>query len=283
LVLPWKPGYKAYFGIAGIHGTNSTWLPGSVSVDFLGGDTMGSDIMPPYAYAAADGVVTFACHGTNDTTIVVDSGAAGKFMYAHLNKNDSTLQEGMLVYQGRAISSLTYGSFSGGPCGTAADQTSSTYHLHFAFIPTDGYFLVGNCQLNIGTVHFLCAGVTYAVGSRIPNGGSVNPNPTPCGLNCVDPVVGGGDHIWNGIVEGIIASVNTVFTTFLTPYVQTDFEPTVMNLLDQFADSAWLIAGSQMIGLSVTVFFTSMILIMEGVRLIVVLWRWLLRMIPVMG
>lgn len=290
LILPWKAGYSAIYGVSGVHGENSGWLPGSRAVDFVGGDNLGSSIMPPYAYAAASGTVVFTCHGTNDTSIIVDSGY-GKLMYAHLNKNDGNLQNGLQVHAGQVISSLTYGTFSGGPCGTWASQQANQYHLHFAFIPSNGYFLIGNCQLNISSQNWVCGSLTYGIGSRIPNGGGSGPGPTqtpggptatPCVEGCTQPQ-GGGDHIWDGLVGGVIDIINYLAKNVLTPYQPSGMASSFTNLIDQLGDVAMLIAASQMLSIVPAVVCYGFILSAELIRIVVVAWRWILRLVPMAG
>lgn len=284
--LPWKSGYKAVYGISGVHGADSGWLPGSRAVDFLGGDTMGDDIMPPFAYAADDGVVIFTCRGTNDTSILVDSGVSGTMLYAHLDKNDTTLQNGLEVHAGQPISGLTYGSFSGGPCGTWANQQPSQYHLHFAFMPTDGYFLIGNCALNISTQNFLCGDVTYGINSRIPNGGQAPPQTgtqTPCaGDGCVPPEIG-GVHLWDSVVGVLTDVINYLCQHVLIAHTPTNLVLQMSRLIDQLGDVAMIIAASNLLNIVPAIGCYSIVLTMELFRLLIVAWRWFLRIVPTAG
>jgi hypothetical protein len=223
LVFPWQPGTRAVYGTLGIH-AGSRSLPGSSAVDFVGGDTYGSSVMPAYAYGVANGIVTSVCRDDNNVGILVDSGSVGKFYYLHLNPYDSNLQNGLQILAGRPISSLVRGNFGFGlqpdcyqpdpgganynPSGTRncdcgwAQQMASSYHLHFAFIPSNGYFQIGGCNLNMSTQLWVCGMQSIGVNGWLSTGGSSGQTTGTDPGSVASPVLG-GEHIWDGILVAI--------------------------------------------------------------------------------
>jgi hypothetical protein len=210
LVFPWKPGTRSVYGVSGIH--TSYYISGAKAVDFVGGDAFGSDIMPAYAYGVADGTITSVCRDDHNAGVVVNSGAAGQFLYLHLNPFDSTLQVGAHIYAARPISSLVYGSFGEYPtcpstctdgsdchCGCAS-QGANNYHLHFGFLPNAGYLQIGGCNLNVSTQMWVCGSSTIGVNGKLSSGSNPSPGPDP-GPG-PSPVLG-GEHIWDGILVAI--------------------------------------------------------------------------------
>jgi hypothetical protein len=295
---PWRPGTSAVYGVSGIHGLNSGFLPGSRAIDFVGDDNWGSDIMPAVAYAAADGTITSACHDDHSAGIVVDSGAAGKFLYLHLNKNDTTLAKGNHVYAGKPISSLTYGSFgdyNGNPscpttcadgtdcrCGCAS-QGINQYHLHFATIPVDGYILLGGCQINTNTGNILCGTTNYKINSRIPNGGSSyqpTPNPSGNGSGSTSPTTSalGGEHIWDGLVNGLVDVADNVRSLF-PAHTSLNLSDKVSNASTQIFSIVMFVNGLQLFYLVPTFIIIGVILTIEAGRWIVNLWIKVLNII----
>jgi hypothetical protein len=274
LLWPWRPGTSAIYGIAGIHGVGSGWLPGSLAIDFVGKDTWGSDSMPPIAYGAADGVIDWNCFDVHSAGIIVDSGSYGRIMYLHLNKADTTaLAKGSRVYAGRPISSLTYGSFND-TCGKA-DQQADQYHLHFAAVPVNGYIMIGGCQINTNTGNILCGTTNYKILSRIPNGGNsttaTNPGASGGDVNGYSTTAAlGGEHIWDGLVNGILDVANNISTIF--PEHQS------LDLSGKIASAATQIISLVMFANSLQLFYMTPTFIILGVLISIEVIRWLVQM-----
>ena len=55
------------------------------------------------------------------------------------------------------------------------------------------------------------------------------------------------------------------------------------NLIDQLGDVAMLIAASQMLSIVPAVVCYGFILSAELIRIVVVAWRWILRLVPMAG
>ena len=295
---PWRPGTSAVYGVSGIHGLNSGFLPGSRAIDFVGSDNWGADIMPPVAYAAADGVITMACHDDHTAGIVVDSGAIGKFLYLHLDKADTTLAVGNKVYAGRPISSLTYGSFgdyNGSPscpttcadgtncrCGCAS-QANDEYHLHFGTIPVNGYIMIGGCQINTNTGNILCGTTNYQTNSRIPNGGtstvSTNPGGSGGDVNGYSTTAAlGGEHIWDGLVNGILDIANNVSTIF-PAHQSLDLSGKIGNAGTQIFSLVMFANSLQLFYMVPTFVILGVLISIEVIRWIVNLWIKILNII----
>jgi hypothetical protein len=307
---PWRPGTKALYGVAGIHGAGSGFLPGSLSIDFVGADNWGSDIMPAEVYGAADGVITVACHDDHTAGIVVDSGAVGKFLYLHLNKDDTNLAIGNRVYAGKPISSLTYGAFGDYPtcpttctdgtdckCGCAAQQNNQ-YHLHFATIPVEDYILIGGCQIHSGhpiyssghwsisggTSIILCGTSNISTGGMITNSGSIPgvnpPNNTGGSTGGTIPSVG-GEHIWNGLVNAVgdfIASMaDAMFPEQHTPI---GIATAVNNFNDQVLGVVIFFAGIQIFYLVPLFGFLALMLTLETIRITWIIYKRISGVIP---
>ena len=193
--LPWKTGFSAIYGTLGVHRDDPSIITGSYAVDFVGGDSLGADIMPPYAVAVADGTITSVCNDGTSMAIRVDGGPVA-VAYFHFDTSNS-FSENQTVTQGQVLGILKYGSFSGSNCGWAS-QSSDEYHLHFVFLPTSpGFLEIGNCVLDLDTENFVCNGNTYAPLARIPNGGEQSDDPG-------SSTASGGAHIWDGIVDAIV-------------------------------------------------------------------------------
>lgn len=291
LYMPWRAGTSAQYGIAGVH-SGSTYLSGSVAVDLFGNDNV-QNSMPAYAYPVANGVITAVCKDANNQGILVDSGAAGRFYYLHLNPYDSNLYEGRTVTVGTPISSLVKGSFSGGVCGWA-QQENYQYHIHFVFLPIGGYLQMGGCTLNISTQKFLCGTTTYGVLSWLPNGGSSSPviiptpgpgtpSPTPApGSPPTGPALG-GEHIWDGLINGAINFTDWVTTSILSPHTDQGIAAHADEISTEILNTASLINSSQLVWITPALFFWGLIALMEIVRFVAVIYRWVLRMIPMAG
>jgi hypothetical protein len=226
LRLPWKSGYSALYGVAGVHEPGLVF-GGSYAVDFIGDDTVSSS-MPPLVVAAADGTISWVCGDSIGMAIVVDGGPV-KLGYYHFAPGQG-FSEGQTVTQGTVLGSLIHGNFVGtSACPESGHGfSSSQYHLHFIFQATSpGYLEIGGCVLDISTQAFVCNGTTYTPLSYIPNGGDTSDPEEP-------PVIppnllgGGGTHIWDGIVSAIV----TLSTDTTDQYLPTQ-QPIIPYLVDK--------------------------------------------------
>lgn len=203
---PWSSGYKAYYGILGVHPAG--FGESMQAVDLVGGLNL-TNSMPPQVYGAADGIVNWVC--TDDFSMGVKaSGPLGEFLYLHLEIN-SSMTTGTRIYTRRVFGDLVMGSFctaemkAADPdadchCGYAS-QASNNYHIHFGFEPVDDKFQIQNCVLDVTTEIFTCGTETYEVGEWLPNGGGSYDDPADPEDPTV-PVAGGG-HIWDGFISAI--------------------------------------------------------------------------------
>jgi hypothetical protein len=213
LRLPWKSGYYAIYGVAGVH-SGAIMIPDSMGIDLFGSDSDNGS-MPPLVVAAGDGTITSVCSDSQTMAIRVDGGPV-PLGYFHFDIGQD-FQEGQRISQGDVLGSLKHGTFSGTRCGWA-NQRSDQYHIHFVFKETSsGYFSIGGCVLDINTQNFVCNGSTYGTLSKIPNGGEPSP---PGGTPDPDAPPGyktseGGPHIWDGIVDAIIKLNSNTLSKYL--------------------------------------------------------------------
>ena len=194
---PWRSGYTMLYGVLGVH-SGAAMVPGSSAVDFVSGNSMGTDAAPDTVIAAADGVITSVCSDGISMAIRVDGGPVS-VAYFHF-ETGQTFSEGQAVTQGQVLGVLKHGTFAGLNCGWGT-QLSDQYHLHFVFLETTpGYFEIGGCVLNMSSEQFVCDGNTYPIRSWLPNGGDSSDGDIPGDGS----TAGGGAHIWDGIVAMIV-------------------------------------------------------------------------------
>ena len=298
LVFPWRSGTWAEYGMAGIHDTPSSnpssMLPGSSAVDFVSGDTYGSSAMPPYAYAVAAGTVVSNCVGRINEGIRVD-GPSGDFLYWHLIPGQPNLAVGTTLQQGQEIGVLRYGTFNDAPCGWAS-QSSTEYHIHFAFIPSGGYFQIGGCILDMSTQNWVCGTNTVGVLGHLMNGSIPGPAPTsssptqtpggptatpgPPGPPPGQPV--GGEHVWNGLISGIISFINSNAKTILPAHTPSStISDAINNIWSTILDFGWMIQSLQMIWVLPALILYGVMLLIEIVRWIYVGYRFIIGLEPV--
>jgi hypothetical protein len=285
IVFPWKPGTLGQYGIAGIHEHLSySYLPNSYAVDFIGNDSV-TNTMPPEVYGAANGVVTFICQGIYNRGIIA-KGSAGSFMYFHLVPYDSNIIIGKAVYAGQPISALARGTFDDSHanndhgCGHAR-QGSNQYHVHFSFYPTAGYFQIGGCTLNMSTAQFLCGAAKYKTMDWIPNNGGSSvayvptagpgtPEPSPGDDSGpgTTPVLG-GEHIWDGIVNGVVEGTQELVNLFPASGGEQDqWANTIESTIYVSVSVLYIFfSGASVWGL--TIYFLGLIITGEGLLLVV--------------
>lgn len=215
---PWQAGTKAFFGARGIHERDIPFA-GWISVDWVGGATYGASSMPPLVYASTDGVIAFVCRDPFSTSVRVENPDTGdRFVYAHLVYNES-LRLGTFLRRGASFASLTYGSFClpdhkspSCKCGWA-DQQDTTYHLHWSFVPSGGYFQAEGWVLNESSQVWRRGNDEVHIGGYMLGGGSqitdyVGGTTTDPGnvVMTYDPNQPGslrlqGGHIWDNLIN----------------------------------------------------------------------------------
>lgn len=295
LVFPWAPGTFALYGSKGIHHDNLMFA-GDDAVDFLGDDTLQSS-MPPYMYAPATGTVTWSCQGPHNGGIILD-GPSGKFMLFHLEPNQAAFQLGTSFYQGQQIGKLAYGTFDDtiAPyyCGSASENATE-YHVHFAWMPSGTTLSMGGCILDLSSANWLCGTTTIApTGSgRIMNGGGSSPPPTPSGPTItpggptLTPVpgqvgsAGGGDHIWNGLIQAVVDFIKTNAANTLGVHTPSpSLALAVDTLWNTTMSFGYMIQALQMTTIIPTFMIWGLILLIEGIRWVYVAYRYVVRLFP---
>jgi hypothetical protein len=288
---PWKTGYSALYGVMGVH-SGAAMISGSSAVDFVGGDSLGSNVMPPQIVAVANGTITSICSDGTSMAIRVDGGPV-TVAYFHFDTGQS-FTEGQTVSQGQVLGQLRYGPFSGLTCGYGV-QGGDEYHLHFVFLPSSpGFLEIGGCVLDLSTQAFVCNANTYKPLSYIPNGGAVSnppcytctPTPTPGpGTPTATPppgdpstnTTGGGAHIWDGIVDAIVSLGTDTVSQYLPqqdPIVgyMADKVSLIIQAIYSFVLSIYSFAYT---GVILTTLFIAIISLEIGLIVIeIAIWLW---------
>ena len=295
LVFPWQPGTYSIYGQEGIHHDvncpGGCALPGDDAVDFVSGDTLGSAAMPPYAYAAEAGTVTWSCQGAHNGGLII-SGASGKLMYFHLAPGQSAFTIGSSFQQGQEIGRLAYGTFDDSPCGYAS-QGPTDYHLHFAWYPSGSSFSIGGCILDLNSQNWLCGTTTIGILGHLINAGGSSPAPTPSGPTVtpggptstpapgqVGPSVG-GEHIWNGLIQAMIDFIHANAAAILPAHTSsTTLSDAVNNAWSTIMDFGWMIQSLQMVWVLPGLIVWGIMLTVEIVRWIYVGYRTIVRLLP---
>jgi hypothetical protein len=289
LVFPWASGTWAVYGSSGIHHDSGTMLPGDDAVDFVGGDSYGASVMPAYAYAAAAGTVVSNCPGAHNEGIIV-SGTSGKFMYFHFLPGQAKLAVGTVLTQGEQIGALARGTFDDSPCGYAS-QAATEYHIHFGWVPSGGYLQMGNCDLDLSSQNWVCGTTTVNILGHLVNGGEVSANPTATGPTVtpggptVTPSVGstvvGGEHIWNGIISGLIDFINSDAARVLPSHTSSTTLPdAVNNIWSTVLSFGWMIQSLQMIWALPALIVYGVLIVIEIVRWVYVAYRFIIGLLP---
>lgn len=272
LVFPWRPGTRAQYGYRGVH--DAGFDTNLIANDFVGGDHMAADVMPPYAYAAADGEIFWVCKDAYSVTIKVLSSQGG-FVYAHL-KDNANLVQGGRVYQARQIASLVYGSFNG-TCGWAS-QTNTNYHLHFGFSPACNR--IGGCVLNTDTGAWTCGDKTINVNGWLKEEtGSVPPDD---GSDDGVPDLTGGSF-WDGPLNAVNTIVGTTmaFIWGANPEVSMSseaFDGFRQMILNELSFANVLLPF--LISFSPILLVGTFLAIAELVRVLYAIWEIFLKLLP---
>jgi hypothetical protein len=278
LQFPWRPGSSAKYGGSGVHETDCGYclLHGSSAVDFFGADSYGSGFMPAEAYAAASGTIVSVCPGTYNMGIKIQ-GTLGDLVYFHLLPNPE-LVVGAYYQQGQVIGPLARGNFNeANGCGHAT-QASDQYHIHFTFLPSDGYFVIGGCTLNIASQNFICGTETIYPLGTLANGGTT---PPVCeGDNCL-PVELGGEHLWNGILTAFFYWIDVTAGRILPEHINWGLYEEADRIYTVFLEFSWLIAASGLVWIIPSIICYGIMITLELVRWGFVLYRYIIRLLPV--
>jgi hypothetical protein len=273
-LFPWRPGTRAIYGISKVH-DGILAIPGSLAVDFVGGDTLGSSMMPPYVYASETGTVTAVCKDINNVGIVVSG--VHQFGYLHFAPN-TEIELGDVFTRGQVMGILAYGSFEKVRCG-AASQTPTTYHLHFSFLPDEnGYLEIGGCLLNTNTKVWLCGTQEIGVRGLLPNGTS--------GSSATQGEAGGvttsmgGEHIWDGVVYGIVDSAHDFAMNTFPEHTAIGIEDAMNNGVLQTFNILQFIDMSGLVWIVPATLIIAIMLGIEIVRWAYALYRFVVRLIP---
>lgn len=293
LLFPWRPGTRANYGVGsgtscqggqltgvggGIH-CGTGYIPNSLAVDFVGNDNWGADVMPAIAYASESGTVTYVCRDANNIGVRIEG--AHKLYYLHLSPN-LNIQQGQAITAGHEIGPLVYGTFQNVQCGWA-QQTNSTYHLHFAFErPTSDYFEIGGCILHISTGQWVCGTNSIGVNGFLTNNGESNGAvvPTPEPGTTPEPGGGsapalGGEHIWDGVVGGVV-DIASSFRDVFPIHDSISLDTKIVSAFDQIFALIVFVNSLQLFWLYPTFVIMSIVTSIEIVRWVVAMWKMLL-------
>ena len=169
VAFPWQMGTTVIYGPRGVHGDGDYGTSGLLAVDLVSGTGFGPSAANDSTYASDDGIVDYVCEDTTSTAIRTHNTTTGDyFVYAHLLANDR-LDYDVEFTQGELIGSLKHGSFDD-TCGWA-EQSSTTWHLHWMFVPASGSFRAEDCRLTVATERWDCDGDNIGTGEVIYGGG----------------------------------------------------------------------------------------------------------------
>lgn len=275
LLFPWRLGTRAIYGVMGVHDGVQTYMPESMAVDFVGGDSLGTSIMPPYVYAVESGTVTYVCRDEDNIGIRITG--ANVFGYLHFAPT-TVIELGDTFSAGEQIGILAYGPFENN-CGWAS-QGPDQYHLHFSFYPdADGYLSIGGCLLNTTTENWLCGTNTVGIRGLIPNGTGGTSATTP-GDTGTTPTSFGGEHLWDGIVYGIVDAARTFAVNTFPEHTAAGIESAMTNGVMQWMNIVQFIDMSGLIWLAPVFIIIGIMLAIEIVRWSYVVYRLIIRLIP---
>lgn len=197
---PWNSGMSMMYGTRGVHaaGGGAAYAVGFSAVDFLGGADLGSGVASDQVYAVATGSVDYVCQDPTTTLIRTENTSTGDYyIYAHLLEN-STLTEDYTFSQGALIGTLKHGSFDDN-CGWA-EQTAQHYHLHFGFKPSNGYFTMEGCVLDMDSEKWTCGTNEVSTGGFLRGGtGAPVPGDDDGGT------IGATPSFWDLMVTGAVS------------------------------------------------------------------------------
>lgn len=310
---PWAAGYKAYFGEKGVHddvGPPGTGYGGMgwLAVDWVGGAVgYSSEIYPNGAYVSQSGKVSYVCKDDVQTWVQI-----GSFLYAHLIDNE-TLSEGVYHSQGSYLAALITGTHKwrenqcalgeinpGVKCGYTC-QRETSYHLHWGFMPDQGYFQTEDWVLNTSTEQWVRGAVSVGPGQYMlaewasrPIVPTPGPTVTPGGPTVTPgPIIidgaGGGGQIWDGFIAGIKKSVarrtddiNELSETGDNMYQDRGIVTLAASGIRIAIRTVYVMLVSNL-NLTISMIVLTIIFILEPIRLIRAAWLAIKEMIPFIG
>lgn len=216
VAFPFEAGTAAQYGPKGVHGAGDYGTSGMLAVDLVGGDNLGASSMPPYTYASDTGTVDYVCDDGTSVAIRTHNTTTGDyFLYAHM-LNNANLEVDHDFSQGELLGSLKYGSFGtpGTGCGYA-DQGSSTYHVHWMFVPANGKFQAGSCILTVSTQNWQCGATLVHTGGTLTGGGGAGGSSGSAGAHAGSGgssagVVVKDPTFWDYILTFVAAIINAI-------------------------------------------------------------------------
>lgn len=273
-LFPWRPGTRAIYGISAVHNGVAA-MPGSLAVDFVGSDTLGSSMMPPYIYAAESGTVMAVCKDANNVGIVIE----GEHTFGYLHFAPTTdVELGDVFTRGQMIGILAYNGFQSLGCGWA-EQTPTQYHLHFSFYPDgDGYLAIGGCLLNTNTEKWICGTQEIGLRGLIPNGTSGS-SATQGDAGGVTTSMG-GEHIWDGVVYGIVDTVHDLATENFPEHTMIGIKDAMDNSVIQTLNIFRFIDMSGLVWIVPATLIIAIMLGIEVIRWFYAVYRFIVRLIP---
>ncbi len=265
---PYESGYGAYYGIKGVH--TAFGVP---SIDLIpdGGH---------YAFAVADGTVSWVCESGYDQVIKLDT-AQGSFIYVHLYPGTTT--QGTHFNDGEFIGYLVEEAYT-----STADycRTYSTgAHIHLG-LPNVGFVQFEGCILDISTQYFTCSDgeVIGTLGQLPVAGGYTMPIPTlGAGTEMPDTYiaeVGGGEHIWNGIINGGAVFISTR-TADLPEHEDSGIKQALQNGVQEVSDIYFIVTALGLLYIIPALLLFIAQLQMEIIRGVMVAYRWIVSLEPI--
>ena len=145
------------------------------------------------------------------------------------------------------------------------------------------------CVLNVNTQIFSCGPDTVSPGNWLPAaGGGIGDYYGDTGSDDGDHDVivsdaGGGNHLWDPIVSGLVAFVNDYVYDRLPEHDTVGLATYASNAINEIMPVLMLVKSTGFINLFPFFLILGLIFVEKLVYIAVVLWRWILRMIPAAG
>lgn len=205
---PWEAGKQMYFGTLGVHGNGEFGTVGMYFVDWVGGSQYGPNSAGPNMYASADGTIDYICQ--DSYAMGFRTNGTNPMFYLHLNRS-APVSFGDELSKADPIGTLRGGDFcTGNPrpagcqCGYA-DNTPTSYHIHWGFKPSNGYFCAEGWCLNIASQVWTKGSDQVRVGGWMTGGGGIG--------SYVDfyddpaSIAERGDRLFDSLIAGLVLIV----------------------------------------------------------------------------
>lgn len=218
--LPWQNGKTMMYGSRAIHGEGEYGTSGMFAIDWVGGSDLGSGVASDDVYASAGGEIDYICEDGTSVAVRLE-GSDDYFLYAHLAANGN-LEMGHSFSSRGNLGSLVHGDFQD-DCGWA-EQGPDHYHVHWMFVPDDGFFRAGDCILDFDTTKWTCGTVEYGTGEYVRNGGTGN------GDGDDDPQTDNDDvSFFDFTVAGFVVMFEESIIKLLPSHEAFEYTQTLMN------------------------------------------------------